>query len=80
MVIRDVVQANEFQKQLDGTSLLIPIPEKMNVQYGYGGTEPLNIKEVFELNLNQYRRARLCYSIYRRFLTARYEVSGQKNQ
>lgn len=57
-------------KQADGTYEPTPIPGKMSVSYGFGGTPPLDMEEARTVNLEQYQRARICYLNYRNVLAA----------
>lgn len=67
-VTRSIVQATVLQEQPDKTFQLIDVPGKINVQYGFGGTEPLDMVEALKANRDQYERARLCYIEYRKML------------
>lgn len=67
-VVRSVEQATMLSKQPDGTYLPTPILGKMSVCYGFGGTEPLDMEKALAANLDQYRRARVCYTKYRDLL------------
>jgi hypothetical protein len=67
-VVRNVAQATELIKQPDGTFISAPIPGRVRVSYGFGGTAPLNIEKALAANLEQYRRARKCYAEYRAML------------
>jgi hypothetical protein len=67
-VTRSIVQATELLEQPDKTFQLVPIPGKFNVQYGIGGTEPLDMFEALKANRNQFDRAKLCYFEYRKML------------
>ncbi len=63
-VTRNVAQATHMKKQPDGTYQAEPIPGKLSVSYGFGGTQPIDLKDVRELNLKQYQLARACYKQY----------------
>ncbi len=63
-VIREVVQATQMEEQEDGTYKPVPIPGKLSVRYGFGGTSPLDFEEARVSNLHQYLRARDCYCNY----------------
>lgn len=69
-VVRSVQQATMMSKQPGGKYMPTPIPGKMSVSYGFGGTEPLDMEKARAANLNQYRRARECYTKYRGLLSA----------
>lgn len=69
-IVRSVKQATTMSKQPDGTYMPTPIPGKMSVSYGFGGTEPLDMEKARAANLDQYRRARECYTKYRGLLSA----------
>lgn len=64
IVKRDIVQATEMVEQLDGTYSEEFISDKVAVRYSFGGTLPLQLDEMFELNLSQYKIARICYNEY----------------
>lgn len=70
VVTRTVVPSTKMTKQVDGTFIPTPIPGKMAVEYGLGGTSPLDMEEARIANLNQYYRARTCYEHYRSLLAA----------
>jgi len=69
-VVRTVVQATQMTKQTDGTYEPTPISGKMSVNYGFGGTPPLDMEEARTVNLEQYQHARICYLSYRNVLAA----------
>jgi len=64
LVTRDVRQAERLERQPDGGFLLVPVPNKMSVGYGFGGTPPLDLVAAYQANLAQYRLARDCYALY----------------
>ena len=68
MVEREVVPAQQLQKQADGTCVLATIPGKMAVHYVFGGTEPLDMEKVRLANLEQYRVTVGCYFRYLQLL------------
>lgn len=63
-VTRSVVQATQMKEQPDGTYRAEPIPGKLSVSYGFGGTQPIDLEEARILNLKQYQLARACYHQY----------------
>lgn len=63
-VTRSVFQATQMKEQSDGTYRDEPIPGKLSVSYGFGGTPPIDLEETWQLNLKQYQLARACYSQY----------------
>jgi hypothetical protein len=67
-VVRSVIPATRMKKQSDGRFRPIPIPGKMSVSYGFGGTPPLDLEDARTANLDQYSRARTCYERYRHVL------------
>lgn len=67
-VTRSIVQATELQEQPDKTFQLVDVPGRINIQYGFGGTEPLDMVEALKANREQYERAKLCYFEYRKML------------
>jgi hypothetical protein len=76
MVRRSVVQVAELIEQEDGTFVEVPVPGKMAPSYSFGGTEPLDFDASRIANLEQYRRARQCYTKYRALLVAALELSS----
>ncbi|VWC75857.1 hypothetical protein BLA39750_00863 [Burkholderia lata] len=64
MVVRRVVPATTFVKQPNGTYKDELVPGKQQVSYGYGGTEPLQIRTVFEANLAEFEKASNCFNAY----------------
>ena len=68
-ITRRVVQATRLQMQPDGSYRDMPVPGKMVVSYGFGGTPPLDMEAARMANLEQYRRARACFEHYRRLLS-----------
>jgi hypothetical protein len=69
-VTRSVVPATQLKQQPDGTYKDEPLPGKMSVCYGVGGTPPLDMEQARKDNLVQYLRARGGYETYRRLLFA----------
>ena len=67
-VTRSVVPATKLMEQADGTFKDEPVPGKMAVSYGFGGTPPLDLEQVRRENLTQYLRARTGYTRYRSLL------------
>lgn len=67
-VTRSVVQATQMKEQSDGTYRAEPIPGKLSVSYGLGGTDPIDLEEARQLNLKQYQLARACYNEYFKLL------------
>jgi hypothetical protein len=73
-VTRHVSQCTTMTKQPDGTYLPIPTG-KMAGSYGSGGgTPPLDLEKAHAANLAQYRRARKCYTSYRKLLAVGLEA------
>jgi hypothetical protein len=64
LVTRNVRQAERLEKQPDGSFLLVPVPNKMSVGYGFGGTPPLDLVAAYQANLAQYRLAHDCYALF----------------
>lgn len=65
VVTRHVVPATELKAQTNGTYLQVTVPGKMVVSYEFGGTPPLDMEAARVANLEQYRRARQCFEVYR---------------
>lgn len=72
-VTRSVVPATQLKQQPDGTYKDEPIPGKMSVCYGVGGTPPLDMELARKDNLVQYFRARCGYGTYRSLLFTQME-------
>jgi hypothetical protein len=64
MITRKVVQATEMVEQPDKKYLPMPVPGKLCVRYGFGGTNPIDYENARILNLRQYEIARKCYFEY----------------
>lgn len=64
MVVRHVVPATKMVQQPDGTFQDEPIPGKQQVSYGFGGTDPLQLRAVFEANLVEFEKASACFHAY----------------
>ena len=77
-VTRNVVQATQMERQPDGTCRAEPIPGKLSVSYGFGGTQSINLEEARTLNLQQYRLARTGYNQYYELLKSK--VIGIKSK
>jgi len=67
-VKRSVVQAMEHKQLEDGIYEMVPIPGKLTVSYGFGGTPPLDLQKAWEANVEQFAIARECYNRYRQLL------------
>jgi hypothetical protein len=67
-VTRWVSQAEKLAQHDDGTFILESIEGKVSVNYGLGGTEPIDLHNALESNLEQYQIARNCYAAYRKLL------------
>ncbi len=66
-VVRSVEEHTTMTKQPDGTYIDTPTG-MMVASYGFGGTPPLDLEKAHAANLEQYRRARKCYTSYRNLL------------
>jgi hypothetical protein len=62
------VGITQMKEQDDGTWIDQPIPNKLSVSYGFGGTLPLDMEEARIANLEQYELAHSCYANYRKLL------------
>lgn len=67
-VVRSVEPSTEFTRKNDGTYEQTRVAGRMSVCYAFGGTPPLDMVEVFAINLKQFRCARACYESYRGLL------------
>lgn len=63
-VVRRVVPATRMLKQPDGSYRDELVPGKQHVEYGFGGTEPLPMREVFAGNLAEFEKAMACFHAY----------------
>jgi hypothetical protein len=63
-VTRSIEQAEALVEQPDGTWIPTPIPGKVAVSYAFGGMDPLDMERARTANVDQYLRARACYSAY----------------
>lgn len=70
LVTRCLEQAQIFKELDDGSLVIEDVPGKLSVSYGFGGTPPLNLNKVRVANLEQYKKARLCYINFRQLLEA----------
>lgn len=68
IVTRSVTQATQIESVGNGKFDLVPVPGKMAVSYGLGGTPPLDLENARIENLKQYMLARDCYDRYRHLL------------
>lgn len=69
-VTRTVEQATRMESIGDGYFDKIPIPNKTCVCYGFGGTEPLDLNHVREINEQQFDVAVACFEHYINLLKA----------
>ena len=69
IVTRQVVQASRLEQQPDGTYRDTPIPGKLSVRYGYGGTPPLQLADAWTANLEQFVHAKTCFDAFVVLLT-----------
>lgn len=63
-VVRRVVAATTMVQQPDGSYKDELVPGKQHVSYGFGGTDPLPMREVFAGNLAEFERATACFHAY----------------
>jgi hypothetical protein len=68
LVTRQVAHAERMEQQADGSFMLVTIPNKMSVRYGFGGTPPLDLIAAYQANERQFRLARDCYGQFLSFL------------
>lgn len=69
-VTRAVVQKTRFEPRGDGYFHDVPIPGQVSVSYGFGGTDPLDLNQVREANVNQFELAVACFDYYVALLKA----------
>ena len=63
-VVRYVGDRKELVQQENGSFKDEVVPGKQAVYYGFGGTPPLPMREVFAANLQQFERAQACFRSY----------------
>lgn len=64
MVVRELGQASELVQQASGSFNEEKVPGAQSVSYGFGGTPPLSMRTVFTGNLEEFEKARACFSFY----------------
>lgn len=64
LVTRSIAPANNLVLQGDGTYIPVDDPTKKCVVYGFGGTPPLDLREVLNANTAEYMRAAQAFSSY----------------
>lgn len=64
MVVRSIRSATEIIEQPDGTHISVPHPTKKCVSYAFGGTEALDLREVYKLSLQQFNQAARVFNAY----------------
>ncbi len=64
MVMRRVVPATTLVRQPDGAYKDELVPGKQHISYGFGGTEPLQMRAMFEANLAEFEKASACFNAY----------------
>lgn len=68
MVTRSIVSATNLVRQGDGTYSAVDDPTKKCVAYGFGGTPPLDLREVLNANTGEYRLAAQAFNSYQTLL------------
>jgi hypothetical protein len=63
-VTRRVVNATKLVEQRNGTYKEEEIAGKQAVRYGFGGTPPLPMREMFLANFEEFEKARSCFMAY----------------
>ena len=74
MVARRAVPATRIETQVDGTGLIVEIPERYVASYAFGGLEPLDLEVARTANLGQYGIARTCFHKFTAILQANAET------
>lgn len=62
-VTRSVQRATRLEQQTDGTFVDVPT-DGMTVSYGFGGTDPLDMRSAWQTNLDEYLLTDNAYSYY----------------
>ena len=68
LVTRKIVPATKIEQQGDGTFRSVEIPGKKNVQYGFGGTQPLKLDEALQANAKEFTLAQAAMHAYETLL------------
>ena len=68
VVRRAVVPKSEIVPNANGTSSIIESSTKSVVSYGFGGTPPLNLREMHAANQSEFDHARAAFEAYRDLL------------
>lgn len=63
-VVRRMTACQEMVKQPDGGYLLVEHPTKKSASYGFGGTEPLDLRQVHALSLGEFTNAVSAFTTY----------------
>jgi hypothetical protein len=64
MVVRRIVPGTTMVQQPNGSFKDEAVQGKQRVSYGFGGTEPLQMRAVFEANLAEFVKASTCFNSY----------------
>lgn len=63
-VTRAVVQATRMEPKGDGYFHAVAVPGQISISYGFGGTDPLDLNQVREVNVQQFEVAVACFDHY----------------
>jgi hypothetical protein len=63
-VTRTVVQQTRLEPRGDGYFHDVPVPGQISISYGFGGTDPLDLNQVREANVQQFEVAVACFDHY----------------
>lgn len=67
-VNRAIKKMTEMRENVDGSFLELEIKDKTSVVYSYGGTEPLDRNKLFEVNVEEFKKAIGCYDEFKKLL------------
>lgn len=63
-VTRTVVQRTRLEPREDGYVNDVPVPGEVSIGYSFGGTDPLDLNQVREVNVQQFEVAVACFDHY----------------
>lgn len=64
ITVRQVVPATTHVQQPNGTFEMEVVQGQQQVSYGVGGTEPLQMRDLLQANLAEFRRGSACFDAY----------------
>jgi hypothetical protein len=67
-VTRTIIKTTRIEKNEGGSYSEVEIKNSISVAYSYGGTLPLNRNELFNANIEEFKKARNCYNEFKGLL------------